>query len=409
MAVELPRLLVVGVGPLPPERPDRLYAPGLRVWGMARELAKAGHPVRLICARFGESAPHSAIRYDLLWTRGQEPQLPAPQTLTLPPGDWPELIMMEAASFKAKAAVGTSDVMNQSLAASGIHIPIWMDYFGDPMAERQMLALRHDSDEGLLDQWNLVAPALARADRISGCSTDQCAAILGQLGVVGRLNRFTVRDRLIRCLAPWIELIPIDIDCDRIVRGVLAPENARLIVQTGGFNTWLDVQTLFAALERAMAAEPLLHFAATGGAIPGHHAGGFEWFAAQVENSQYKDRYHLLGWLPLGRVPRVIGEGDLGLNVDLECPEGILGTRNRLLDWILGGLTVISTPGCELARELEEEGFITLAPHGNPEAIARAILEASARPENARRARRRTGSRLVARGSCARSLPGSAA
>ena len=28
----LPALLVAGVGPLPPEQPDRLFAPGLRVW-----------------------------------------------------------------------------------------------------------------------------------------------------------------------------------------------------------------------------------------------------------------------------------------------------------------------------------------------------------------------------------------
>jgi hypothetical protein len=200
-----------------------------------------------------------------------------------------------------------------------------MDYFGDPMAERQMLALRHGSDEGLADQWNLVAPALARADRLSGCSADQCAAILGQLGAVGRLGRFTVSDRLIHRLPPWIEPIPIDIDCEPLVRGTQMPQDAYLIIQTGGFNTWLDVHTLFAALELAMAANPRLHFAATGGAIPGHHVGGFQWFAAQVAKSQFKDRYHPLGWVPLGQVPRVISEGDLGSTWISSVPRGSWG------------------------------------------------------------------------------------
>lgn len=382
----LPRLLVAGVGPLPPERPDRLFAPGLRIWGMARELARAGHPVRLICAQFGESRQGQARRYDLLWERRDAPLLPQPVELDLPDGGWPQLLAGEAESFAAAAAIGSTDVMNHALAGSGLKIPIWMDFFGDPMAERQMLALRHGSDAGLADQWNLVAPALARADRLSGCSADQCAAILGQLGAVGRLGRHTVRDRLIHRLAPWIEPIPIDIDCDALVRGAQAPADAFIIVQTGGFNTWLDVHTLFAALELAMAANPRIHFACTGGAIPGHHAGGYQWFAAQAVKSAFKDRFHPLGWVPLGQVPRLISEGDLGLNVDLDCPEGVLGTRNRLLDWILGGLAVVSTPGCELAQELGDEGFITLAPHGDAEALSRAILAEAARDPKERRA-----------------------
>jgi hypothetical protein len=52
----------------------------------------------------------------------------------------------------------------------------------------------------------------------------------------------------------------------------------------------------------------------------------------------------------------------------------------------MGGLTAISTPGCDLARELEESGLITLATHGSPEAIAQAILEAAALPIRKRKA-----------------------
>lgn len=383
MSATKPRILVAGVGPVPPERPDHLFAPGLRVWGIARELAHAGHPVRLVCARFGETGDGGAVRYDL--EPAAEPTLAEGEELTTPErGGWGGLLAAQIADFGPAAAIGSTDLMNHALATADPPVPLWMDYFGDPMAERQMLALREDSDQGLADQWTMVAPALARADRVSGCSADQCAALLGQLGVVGRLNRHTVREPLVHCLPPWIEPIPMDMDAAPLVRGVRTPKDAFIVIQTGGFNTWLDVETLFAGLEIAMAANPRIHFAATGGAIAGHHGQGFARFKELVAQSPYGERFHLLGWLPLGQVPQVIQEGDVGLNVDLFCTEGRLGTRNRLLDWLLGGLPAISTPGCELALELDDEGLIQLIPHDNPKALAQAIFNVATDAKGAR-------------------------
>jgi hypothetical protein len=170
------------------------------------------------------------------------------------------------------------------------------------------------------------------------------------------------------------------------VRGRLAPGDAILIVQTGGFNTWLDVETLAAALERAIAAEPRIHFAASGGAIPGHYAGGFERFEAAARASRYADHYHLVGWRPLAEVPRLLAEADLAINLDVWCVEGRHGTRNRLMDWVLAGLPVISTPGCELAEELGKAGYLRLVPHGDAAAAARAILTIAAGPDHSRKA-----------------------
>lgn len=376
-------ILAAGVGPLPPERPDRLYAPGVRLWGIARELARAGHRVRLIAAGFGRAERTTLSIHDVAPDRNY-PRLSDPRKIELATEAIPAALAKEAADSSAAATVSTTDVMNHAVAVSGLTIPAWMDYFGDPMAEAQLLAVRGGSDEGLARQWSLVAPALARADRLSGCSRDQAAAILGQLGVAGRLNRFTTFEPLVEVIQPWFEPIPIDIDCDSPLRGGLVPRDSFLVVQTGGFNTWLDVETLFAALERAMAADPRIHFAATGGAIAGHYSGGFGWFAAQVAASPNRERYHLLGWLPVGQVPRVIHEADLGLNIDLACPEGRFGTRNRILDWLGASIPTISTPGCELAETLGAAKLIDLIPHGDPEAAAKAILDHAADPKPGR-------------------------
>lgn len=399
MSVHLTRLLIAGVGPVPPEHPDRLHAPGLRVWGMARELAREGHPVRLLRAAFG-AEPASVVRFDL----PPSGELPDGLERDLPEGGLSALIAAEAREWGADAVVSTTDVMNHAVAAAGLDLPVWMDFFGDPMAERQMLALRSGDDAGIDDQWSLLAPALARADRISGCSTDQCAALLGELAAVGRLGRYTAGERIVHRLAPWFEpLPPAHEGAGSLLRDQL-PGGAFLIVQTGGFNTWLDVETLFAALTKAMESDPRIHFAASGGAIDGHYTGGFEWFAEQVAASRHADRFHLLGWLPLSDVPRLLAEADLALNIDLPCAEGILGTRNRLLDWVGAGLPVITTPGCELALELEDEEIVQVTPHGDPDAAARAILDAVIRRRTMREAAGRAPARLASRRKASRCL-----
>jgi len=387
------RLLVAGIGPLPPEQPGRLFAPGLRIWGIARELARAGHAVRLVRGRFGDGAAGEAALFDLEPAAGAPrgpAELPPMRTRRVAEGGWPQLLAHEATQFNATAAVGSTDVMNHALAATGLPLPIWMDYFGDPMAERQMLALAHGSDQGLADQWALVAPALARADRLSGCSREQCAALRGQLAAVGRLGRLTATEPLVHEIPPWIEPVGDYVGgarpAERLLRGVVIPEDSFLVVQTGGFNTWLDVKSLFSTLERVMADEPRLHFAATGGPIAGHHESGFEWFQAAVGASPHADRFHLLGWRPLADVPRLLAEADLAINFDLPCIEGRHGTRNRLLDWLLAELPVISTPGCELAEELGQAGYLLLTPHGAADRAAAAIRKVMAGAEEFRQA-----------------------
>jgi hypothetical protein len=381
-----PKILVAGVGPIPPEAPEKLFAPGLRVWGIARELANHGHSVLLICGEFGQTSDQAKAKGYLLEpshavAQGETSSSKAQSVdLELRNNNWAELIANEADVFDADAAVGTTDVMNHALASSKLNIPMWMDYFGDPMAERQMLAFCQQSDKNLIDQWNMMAPALARADRISGCSSEQVGALFGQMSVVGRLGQFTAEEILVHKVPPWIEPIELYHRSKRpgnktIVRGRHCPEDAVLVIQTGGFNTWLDVKNLFKSLEFAMASNPKLHFASTGGAIPGHHEGGYEFFTKLLEKSAHRDRYHLMGWIPMKDVPVFISEADIGLNVDLEIVEGRLGTRNRLLDWLAGGLAVVSTPGCELARAIGREGHLTLVPHNEPFETAKGILK----------------------------------
>ncbi len=375
-----PPIFCAGVGPLPPENPDRLFAPGLRIWGIARQLLARGHRLRLATVQFWGAPLEKVFVFDL--SPGCD--FPKPRVLDLQRRKLAEVFANEAREFGAVAAIGSTDLVNRELAQMETDIPLWCDYFGDPMAERQMLARLHESDDGLADQWKTLAPALRRADRVSGCSTFQVGALLGEMATLGRLNRHTAAERLANLVPPWLEPIPPASEPGPFLRGVAAPADSFLVFQSGGFNTWLDVETLFAALEIAMRRLPKLRFACTGGAIPGHNEKSFARFQSLVASSPNKDRYHLLGWIPLGRVPRIIQECDLGLNVDLPSAEGWLGTRNRIMDWIMGRLPVVSTIGCELTLDLAEIDYVVGVEQADAEAVASAIVQIAERPEKFR-------------------------
>lgn len=353
------------------------------MWGIARELAAQGNPVRLATVHFtGEPLDRVFIRD--LKNAGTADSLPPPRVVELGEGSVASVLAQEAKEFGAAAAIGSCELMCRELAAMDSDIALWCDFFGDPMAERQMLARLLDSDALLADQWRTYAPILARTDRCSGCSRAQAAALLGQLGALGRLNRHTAFGSIVHVVPPWLEPAiekPTPSD-KKLLRGESVPTDAKIIVQTGGFNTWLDVDTLFGALESTMRERDDVHFAATGGAIPGHNDRTFDGFQARVQGSSFRDRFHLLGWLPLDDVPRVIAEADVALNVDLPCAEGWLGTRNRLMDWIAASVPVVSTIGCELAQDFASRDLIRGVPQSDPSAVSAALLEVFAASES---------------------------
>jgi hypothetical protein len=74
-------------------------------------------------------------------------------------------------------------------------------------------------------------------------------------------------------------------------------------------------------------------------------------------------------------------ESDLGLLLDRWSYEGVLGSRTRLLDWLLYGLPAVVTETAYLTEELVREGLAFSFPHGSSSGLAQRLLELAARPE----------------------------
>ena len=164
-------------------------------------------------------------------------------------------------------------------------------------------------------------------------------------------------------------------------RGVECPEDAFLVAWSGSYNTWIDPDMLFEGLCGAMEKVPRLRFVSTGGGSPGYNEAIYETFKARAEDCPLSDRFHFLGWLSRDEAERIQRECDLGLNIDRWCYEGVLGSRNRIVNFLDIGVPVVTTILSELSRELESAEGVIGVPLGDAEALADALVDLSESPD----------------------------
>jgi glycosyltransferase involved in cell wall biosynthesis len=270
--------------------------------------------------------------------------------------------------------VATTDLVGAAMArVIPEDTPLWVDLYGDPLAEGQLIAAQHCHDGGLAPLVANMVAILSRADHLSTCSRAHRLAMLGQLGMVGRLGAASCHGELVSVLPGMLVSLPEPQE-GAPLRGSILPADATIVLWSGGFNTWTDIGTLQAGLETAMGETPNLHFVCLGGAIDKHNPGTHAEFEQRVAASPHRDRFHLLGWRPQAEVARLMREADMGLNIDAVCHEAELGTRTRLLEWAEAGLAICSTPTSEMTRDLAEADALAPFEVGDSEGLAKALM-----------------------------------
>jgi glycosyltransferase involved in cell wall biosynthesis len=389
------------VGPLPIGDPDRLYAPGLRVWGFARALLAAGCEVDILEVKFGQGAQAGADAQLHRLSHASEPpegwradaSMPgagptvAVWSRALPAAAPAALVAAQLAQSTYDAVVATTDVMNSACAQACGGLPLWCDCNGDPMAECQGIAHLFASDEGLAGQWDMLLPALLRADRFSACSRAQRLALIGQIGACGRLGFRNDGHPLVLACPPATVMADFDPRAGGGPRETLVPKDAFVVLWTGGYNTWADAETLARGLFAAMERDGRIHYVSTGGAIVGHDEQTFARFQALVDASPFAPRFHFAGWVPTGQVAAFYLQADVAVNCDRLTLEGELGWRNRIEEWVCAGLPVVTTDLCELTSDLAGEGLIATFAPGDWAGLRDRLLEAAARPRDEARQR----------------------
>ncbi|MCX7767022.1 MAG: glycosyltransferase, partial [Candidatus Sumerlaeia bacterium] len=152
-----------------------------------------------------------------------------------------------------------------------------------------------------------------------------------------------------------------------------------------------DVDTLYKGIVYAMERNPQIEYVSTGGSISGHDEITFEKFRQLVLNSVYRERFHFVGWVELALLPQYYYEANAAINIDYFSYEGLLGCRNRIFDWLICELPVITTALSEITQLLAKKELVTSFPIGDSQALGKLILDLAQNidkhKERARRAR----------------------
>lgn len=386
------RILLCGLAPLPGENTPKSYGPGIRTWQFAWSLARAGHQVRLLAMRIPDA-------YDA-GGGAQSETMDGVEVERMGDAEFlqSDRIARELESFAPDAVIGATVYGSYALARHQPPQPFWADQFGDVLAEAQAKATLDHNNAPIAYFWRLLQPILGWADKLSVVSDRQRYAAIGQLGACGRLSLET-------CGYEFTSVIPCAFipETPKTVttrlRGSLVPEDAFVVLWSGSYNTWSDADTLFRGLELAMRQNPRIHFVSTGGEIPGHDERTYRSLVDQIEGSDLGARCHLAGWVSAHEVPTYWATADLGILCEQPIYEGLLGSKNRIVQWMGWGLPVAYNQVGDLGDLLARERLgLTFRP-GHAEELSAQILwaaeNAAAIREMAARARAYVGRELT--------------
>lgn len=362
------RVLVVGMG-VPGFVPSTRHAgPGLRASHLALSLARGGHRVLLVAVLAeGEAAPRTCSpppSMEVLFTTERE---------LVSPG-----MRARLAAFSAEAVVGATVYASSLATRVGLEVPLWADVFGDILAEAQAKAARSGSDWSIVHFWTLFRPVLERGDRFSAVSRAQANALVGQLGMAGRLTSRTAGEELVAVIPCSCEAAAARTEEDEAAtRRRLREElgfgaDDFVLLASGGVNTWCDVETTVRGVAAAMEAEPRLRLVVTGGDIPGHDETSYAELLRGLAGLE-ASRVRVLGWIDSSRLPDLYFACDLGLHVERPLYERSLGAENRVVEWLAHGLPCVTTALSEAGADLVASGFAFACEPSCPASLDRAL------------------------------------
>jgi glycosyltransferase involved in cell wall biosynthesis len=324
-----------------------IEARSYRTWQFVEPLLVSGHEVCLLVShRKNQLYVPQGLSSSLVYHR-----------VNLLGFNWIKRINRICDEFKPHAILGV--MLNNGLRATRLshRVPLWVDLYGDRVAEGQVLSHIRKSHRGMSTLYEYLEIVLRNADVYSACSIPQKFALVGQLSMASRLNRYTMGYDFVHAVLPGVPSGHADTTNTINVRGERVPEDAFVVLWCGGYNVWTDVDTLFKALNESMDKDPRIHYVSAGAGVRMPDNNCYERFLEMISKSPNCDRFHMLGWQPSTVVPGLYQQADVGINLDSFHYETLLGTRTRLVEMMHYGLPVLTTLGCELSYIVKDKGL----------------------------------------------------
>jgi len=380
------KVFLIGTGPLPMHNPRELGFPALRTRQFLLPLLAAGHDVTVACLTPREAdadeRPSGQLRDLEVETSAG---LKGFRYGVVRPDEPGRFLMIRdlrgAMQPDVVVTAGPFLPMAAGARAAGEE-PLWIDVPGDPMSEAQARAFRAGSADPIARYREMLGWALARGDRFSVISGAQRGPMIGALGLAGRMTGDAIGHEWVHVVPGSVEGLHGDAPADRAPRPAGLPElppDAFVVLSCGGYNTWLDGDTMIDGLLRAMEQAPNIHFVSTGGPLRGHDEASYHRFVERASASPHAARFHFLGWVPTETLPAVFAVAHVCLFVDLVCYEAEFGARTRVLEALERGVPVAATDSCDLTAELRGCGMFHALPPADPGAVADLLQSLSAR------------------------------
>ncbi|MFH1284673.1 MAG: glycosyltransferase [Candidatus Peregrinibacteria bacterium] len=393
------KILLIGNSPLPDENTRSRPAAGLRTYQFLSPLIREGGTVIRDSSKAFSAAkrPDFSIRminiampecYDTEVSRKEIRHSDKYSQFVISKND-PGLkkhVQSLCDEFQPDAIVSVNTYPSYIASQIDTRAPLWADLNGWIMAEAQAQAYKFDSNSYIPHYYKMEKNIIRRADKLSAVSDTQKYALLGELAMLGRLNRESFGYEFAAHIPNGTQFLP----GEKISEGEPAvgdragmaaremlnkiPDDAFAMLWLGGYNTWVDEITLFRGIEDAMRSCEKLYFVSTGGGIEGLDNKTFAKFMKMIEKSEYKERFIFLGWVETDAIPYIYRRADCGLNVDRKCIETLTGARNRLNEMMKFGLPVVTTLGSEISYEVVASGAGKGVESGKHESLTEAVV-----------------------------------
>lgn len=350
------KILIIGNSPLPNESSENRPAAGLRTFQFLESIDKNKFDIRLITIPLSSSCDavydfQTVIKKDDLGIQNK--------------------IQKIHDKFKPNVILGVNTYPSYIACKINTNSPIWADLNGWIMSEAQAQAYKMDSNDFLSHYYDIEKTIIKRADKLSAVSKPQMHALLGELAMMGRLNKENFSHDFVSHIPNGTEYFNEE---SSINSNKIAGYRFNLL-WLGGYNTWVDEETLFKGVETAMQKCPKMRYLSTGGKIKGLDNKTYDRFLELVTTSKYQKRFEFLGWVDTSDIPFILKRADVGLNVDRMCTETITGARNRINEMMKFGLPVVSTLGSEISYEMAECDAGIGVKSGDAEALAEALVQ----------------------------------
>jgi glycosyltransferase involved in cell wall biosynthesis len=360
------KVFIVGYS-LPKYSKNRISAFNYRTWQFVKPLLAEKHMVCLCAIDREDFEPIKIYESNLRY-----------EALNIKKFLWRRKLQKIYNDFKPDCILGIGTMACYIVSFLKTDKPIWMDIYGDPVMENQIRLYATNTNRGLFTVIGFEKRILRKGDVFSTLSNPQKYALIGKLGFLGRLCNESTGYEFVHTILPGMdnENRTICVADRSFLRGKLVEKDDFVVLWVGGYNAWSDVDTLFNGLEYAMERNSKIKFISIGEAVVDPK--GYPSLLQKIKKSRYKDRFIMKGWLTSHEdVLKHYREADLGISVDRNCYETLIGSRTRFMEMLSCGLPFITTAGCELSYILEKEGVCRTFPIGDFKTMGEIILDLS--------------------------------